>query len=103
MLQPSSYWRIPSRGSTWAAWGVTLAAALLGGLLLDAERLGAGRGLEGAAPPLESGPPALFNEARYARHPGLSEPQAAFQDHPMALEHFPAGSLLPPPERGTPP
>lgn len=42
---------------------------------------------------------ALFNEARYARNGALADPHAAFQDHPMALEHFPAGSLMPPPAR----
>ncbi|MDO9224681.1 MAG: hypothetical protein Q8M09_07650 [Pseudomonadota bacterium] len=41
--------------------------------------------------------PALFTEARYARHASQADRHAAFQDHPMALEHFPAGSLMPPP------
>ncbi|MEI7431614.1 MAG: hypothetical protein WCL27_14260 [Betaproteobacteria bacterium] len=41
--------------------------------------------------------PALFTEARYTRHPSQADRHAAFQDHPMALEHFPAGSLMPPP------
>ena len=38
----------------------------------------------------------LFPEATYTRHPAMGELFAPFQDHPMALEHFPAGSLLPP-------
>ena len=38
---------------------------------------------------------ALCTEARYSRH--LS--QADRHDHPGALEHFPSGSLLPPPDR----
>ncbi len=41
--------------------------------------------------------PALFTEARYGRHASQADRHAAFQDHPMALEHFPAGSLMPPP------
>ncbi|AHE99402.1 hypothetical protein THITH_15220 [Thioalkalivibrio paradoxus ARh 1] len=41
---------------------------------------------------------ALFTEARYTRHPGLGDPHAAFRSHPMALEHFPSGSLVPPPQ-----
>jgi hypothetical protein len=41
--------------------------------------------------------PTLFTEARYARHASQADRHAAFQDHPMALEHFPAGSLMPPP------
>lgn len=40
---------------------------------------------------------ALFTEARYTRHPSQADWHAAFQDHPAALEHFPTGSLLPPP------
>jgi hypothetical protein len=40
--------------------------------------------------------PALFTEARYARHASQADRHAAFQDQPMALEHFPAGSLMPP-------
>ena len=40
---------------------------------------------------------ALFTEARYTRHPTQADLHSAFQDHPLALEHFPSGSLLPPP------
>ena len=40
---------------------------------------------------------ALFTEARYTRHPSQTDIHAAFQDHPGALEHFPTGSLVPPP------
>ena len=39
----------------------------------------------------------LFTEARYTRHPSQADLHSAFQDHPVALEHFPSGSLLPPP------
>ncbi|MBU0621177.1 MAG: hypothetical protein KJ795_04970 [Gammaproteobacteria bacterium] len=39
----------------------------------------------------------LFTEARYTRHPSQADLQSAFQDHPLAFEHFPSGSLLPPP------
>lgn len=41
--------------------------------------------------------PVLFTEARYTRHPTQADLHSAFQDHPVALEHFPAGSLIPPP------
>lgn len=41
--------------------------------------------------------PALFTEARYTRHLSQADLQSAFQDHPVALEHFPSGSLVPPP------
>lgn len=39
---------------------------------------------------------ALFTEARYTRHPSQADLQSAFQDHPLALEHFPSGSLIRP-------
>jgi hypothetical protein len=39
----------------------------------------------------------LFTEARYTRHPTMADHHAPFQDHPMALEHFPTGSLVTPP------
>ena len=40
----------------------------------------------------------LFTEARYTRHPSQTDHHAPFQDHPAALEHFPTGALLPPPD-----
>ena len=39
----------------------------------------------------------LFTEARYTRHLTQADLHSAFQDHPVALEHFPSGALLPPP------
>lgn len=39
----------------------------------------------------------LFTDARYARHPSQADRFAPFQDHPSSLEHFPSGSLVPPP------
>jgi len=39
----------------------------------------------------------LFTEARYTRHPAVADVHSAFQDHPMALDHFPSGSLVTPP------
>lgn len=47
---------------------------------------------------------ALFTEARYTRHLSQADRHAAFQDHPLALEHFPSGSLLtlPRPLRASP-
>lgn len=40
---------------------------------------------------------ALVNEARYLRHLSLADLHSAFQDHPVALEHFPAGAVIAPP------
>ena len=39
---------------------------------------------------------ALFTEARYTRHPSQADLHSAFQDHPLAFEHFPTGSLIGP-------
>jgi hypothetical protein len=41
---------------------------------------------------------ALFTEARYTRHRSMADLHSAFQDAPMAIEHFPAGSLIAPPK-----
>jgi len=35
----------------------------------------------------------LATEARYTRHPAVSDPMAPFMDHPGSLEHFPTGSF----------
>ena len=40
----------------------------------------------------------LFTEARYTRHLSQADLHSPFQDYPMALEHFPSGSLVLPPE-----
>jgi hypothetical protein len=37
---------------------------------------------------------ALSTEARYTRHPAVTDPIAPFMDHPGAIEHFPSGSFL---------
>ena len=36
----------------------------------------------------------LVTEARYTRHPAMADRHAPFQEHPLALEHFPSGSLI---------
>ena len=41
----------------------------------------------------------LFTEARYTRHLSQADLHTAFQDHPFSLDHFPSGSLVPPPEQ----
>ena len=35
----------------------------------------------------------VATEARYTRHPAVSDPMAPFADHPGALEHFPTGTF----------
>lgn len=39
----------------------------------------------------------LSSEARYTRHPAMADRHTPFQEHPLALEHFPSGSLILPP------
>lgn len=41
---------------------------------------------------------ALWTEARYTRHPSQTDFFSAFQDFPAALEHFPAGAIIAPPQ-----
>ena len=38
----------------------------------------------------------LFTEARYTRHLSQADLNSAFQDYPLAFEHFPSGSLVKP-------
>jgi hypothetical protein len=35
----------------------------------------------------------VATEARYTRHPAVTDPMAPFMDHPGAIEHFPTGSF----------
>ncbi len=48
----------------------------------------------------------LCTGATYARHPSQADRHSPFQDHPAALEHYPAGSIIAPgpvmmPRRGS--
>jgi hypothetical protein len=93
--------------------GSTVAAAIAGmlALLASAEVLHAALAVESGRQRREASRTlaaqlgltdlALFTEARYQRHRSLADLHSAFQDAPMALEHFPSGSLAPPP-RGLP-
>lgn len=82
--------------------GMVAALALLGLTALDAFL-----GSRAAAPAIERRAAlvanldltdlALFTEARYTRHPSQADLHSAFQDHPLALDHFPSGSLVPAP------
>lgn len=44
----------------------------------------------------------IATEARYTRHPSVSDPAAPFMDHPGAIEHFPTGSFWAPPSFRSP-
>lgn len=41
---------------------------------------------------------AVTTEARYTRHPAVSDPVVPFMDHPGNIEHFPSGSFFRPVE-----
>ena len=40
----------------------------------------------------------LFTEARHTRNPSQADWHTAFQSHPLALDHFPSGSITVPQE-----
>jgi hypothetical protein len=40
----------------------------------------------------------LWSAARYARNPVLADRFNPFQDFPGSIEHFPEGSIIPPPQ-----
>ncbi len=42
----------------------------------------------------------VATEARYTRHPAVSDGMVPFMDHPAGLEHFPSGSFFAPPTSG---
>lgn len=41
--------------------------------------------------------PCISTEARYTRHPSVTDLLVPFMDHPGAIEHFPSGSFWAPP------
>ena len=41
---------------------------------------------------------AVWTKARYTRHPSQADLFTPFQDYPASVEHFPAGSIIAPPE-----
>ena len=91
-----------SRPSNLAAWVIGTLLVLFVVSFADAARLADKRASEQAvrsalAAKLQLTDFALFTEARYTRHPSQADRHSAFQDHPLSLEHFPSGSLMPPP------
>ncbi|MDD2904179.1 MAG: hypothetical protein PHU44_17265 [Syntrophales bacterium] len=40
----------------------------------------------------------LATEARHTRHPSQADWHSPFQSHPGALDHFPSGGIIQPPE-----
>ncbi len=86
---------------------VTLLGAAFAATFADAARLSAARlpdrvERQRLTARLGLTDPAVFTEARYARHLSQADLHSAFQDHPLALEHFPSGSVVPPPGMAPP-
>jgi hypothetical protein len=74
-----------------------LPACFVDAARLRAAAAGDGNGMAALVAQLRLTDLALFTEARYTRHPSQADLHSAFQDHPLALEHFPTGSLIGPP------
>jgi len=99
--QPAARQSLPRRGSS-------LALGLLGGLALASMGVLAHSAWAQRQAALQPSPTAamvqalhltdlaLFTEARYTRHLSQADAFSAFQDGPVAMEHFPAGSLVQP-------
>ena len=77
--------------------GVAFAACFVDAARLRATADGDANGMAALVAQLRLTDLALFTEARYTRHPSQADLHSAFQDHPLALEHFPTGSLIGPP------
>jgi hypothetical protein len=94
--------RHAGRPSGLAAWIFSVLIFLFVASFADAGRLAQKRAGEQAvraalAAKLKLTDLALFTEARYTRHLSLADLHSAAQDHPLSFEHFPSGSLMPPP------
>ncbi len=88
-----STWVFLGLGAGLAACAATFAAGALGragadAALAERARLVRDLGLTDLA---------LFTEARYTRHLSQADRHTPFQDHPLALDHFPSGALVAPP------
>jgi hypothetical protein len=93
----------PNRASGYLGLTVGL-SLLLAGALIHGERAALQAQPELAAmslqvQQLELTDLCLFSEASYTRHLSQADRFTAFQDSPMALEHFPSGALAGPPEQ----
>jgi len=90
----------PMRKSDWALISLACLAMLFMLTFVDAgirQRLTAEAPGRGLVSELGLTDLCLFTEARYTRHLSQADWHTPFQDHPAALEHFPSGSLAPPP------
>jgi hypothetical protein len=80
--------------------GLNLAALVLMFAHAHYRSANAGSGLEEKAlivERLELTDLCLFTDARYARNPAMADLHTPFQDSPMAMEHFPSGTMILPP------
>lgn len=104
-MRPAPFRPLPSRPRPASTYVLGVFAALLAAFaatFVDAARLRAERAPHTQASialtaRLGLTDPVLMTEARYLRHPSQADLHAHFQDHPLAFDLFPGGSLLPPP------
>jgi hypothetical protein len=98
-------WRMEIRPSTWYSTFVLVAAALLLFMSAIYPALAANRHTRDIEAKRllvqrwQLTDLCLFPEARYTRHISQADLHSAFQDHPGAKDHFPAGSMVSPPFR----
>lgn len=104
---PETRQAVPRRGSSVAlgvlgAWALASVAALVHASW--AQQAAAAQPSQAAAvvQALDLTDLAWFTEARYTRHLSQADVHSAFQDGPMAMDHFPTGSLLAPVRRFPP-
>ena len=104
-MRPAPFRPLPSRPRTASTPGrgglagprAAVAAPVRGAARLRAERAPHTQASIALTARLGLTDPVLMTEARYLRHPSQADLHAHFQDHPLAFDLFPGGSLLPPP------
>jgi hypothetical protein len=80
-----------------AAGLIAMVASLVEVMLADHEQASGLQQTQALTRQLGLTDPALMTEARYGRHLSQADRHTPFQDHPLAFDHFPTGSMLPPP------
>ncbi|HSH69151.1 MAG TPA: hypothetical protein VK997_04480 [Deferrisomatales bacterium] len=96
--------RGPARGSTWfglvaGSLGLTLLALLALAKVQEPGTLAAMARKRQVVETFGLTDLSLFTDARYTRHPTQTDLTTPFQDHPVSLERFPSGMVMPLPQR----
>jgi len=96
--------RRPPRGSTWfglvaGSLGLALLAMVVLAKLQEPTTLAAMARKRQVVETFGLTDLSLFTDARYTRHPSQTDLTTPFQDHPVSLERFPSGMVMPLPRR----